>query len=851
MGKITRSKSYSDQRTQDINGAPPRTKPRPRRIDLTAVAEIESTESATEDTSPEIIVPIPKRFVPQELTERVEQQTRDDIIPDVPQVIIGHSRLHNERAQPARTNPEPRIPPPRATPTPTPIPNFHYSGAPSLPGQHPMPENGNIAPDGNITTTTTVTIKLTTVTTTNPTNGATTTSVFTEIVPVTTAANNSNDDATVTFQQMEPTFTPMSPKISSIPNYNPIANNTNLKNGISSGDIHSSGSNTANPNSPIVSRRNSLGPSSTEAFNQPSIGNPSNSNSQISSRMSTRSVTPPRRSTENTNSLPKDQCDNEIDRDGDRIPLSIMPHENPLEKTAGSFENSGSNNAGTTILETAMPFNPIAQMTNSPPNSNEDTHFSHSPDQNDHHMNQMPLPNTEHAPHFKEDSSLTQEPSPFIDAPSPRGSASSFMDISNLTKDTSSSSYFKPLEQTISHQPYIESSKPIDDMQVFVNTSNSTINNSSFNDTLGQTRDLSHSFLNKANNIETPSSFINSPTSTDTPMSILNNSNPIEVASSYINASSPNNMTASYLHSSNPIDHSNPSSITPNSSQFNASSINNLTSRPIGDFAVNTAFSSYIPPSPREYETNRKREYNSSPISSYVGISTNNYTEAPSHDSLFVQKQGLEEVKSSSSGGTLNSMSSLTPAMVIPSQSINIYRETQSSAEDRKNTDIVDNLNIEVNAEDRNKGDFISPRDNPRQEDKKESFDGYFDDRSISKSLSSYPDTLVSSTSTARPRYYRLPELGTLQTVYDVWNEWNTGLNGNPSIQDMLARYGNKWASDNGARLIRRKKIVKEIKRRLKELTDEQAILDSLEAMRAGNSLNWLYDQLGQAQRKR
>ncbi|CAG8812461.1 12811_t:CDS:2, partial [Gigaspora rosea] len=43
----------------------------------------------------------------------------------------------------------------------------------------------------------------------------------------------------------------------------------------------------------------------------------------------------------------------------------------------------------------------------------------------------------------------------------------------------------------------------------------------------------------------------------------------------------------------------------------------------------------------------------------------------------------------------------------------------------------------------------------------------------------------------SRPRYYRLPVISTLSTVYDVWNEWNVGLDGNPSVVMMMESYGN------------------------------------------------------------
>jgi hypothetical protein len=93
----------------------------------------------------------------------------------------------------------------------------------------------------------------------------------------------------------------------------------------------------------------------------------------------------------------------------------------------------------------------------------------------------------------------------------------------------------------------------------------------------------------------------------------------------------------------------------------------------------------------------------------------------------------------------------------------------------------------------------------------------------------------------ARPRYYRIPDIDTLDTVFDVWNEWNVGIGGNPSIVSLMETYGNKWQINNSVNLAARKKIIKMIKLRAVDIGLDKAI-DEMEKMMGSNKLSWLAD---------
>ncbi|CAG8459750.1 13844_t:CDS:2 [Funneliformis caledonium] len=101
--------------------------------------------------------------------------------------------------------------------------------------------------------------------------------------------------------------------------------------------------------------------------------------------------------------------------------------------------------------------------------------------------------------------------------------------------------------------------------------------------------------------------------------------------------------------------------------------------------------------------------------------------------------------------------------------------------------------------------------------------------RSSHSPMSNSP--IIHSSIISRPNYYYLPELDTLGTVYDVWNEWNVGLSGNPSIIALLETYGTKWANENKETLLLRKKLIKEIQQRSNVIGVDRAI-NELERMR-------------------
>lgn len=94
-----------------------------------------------------------------------------------------------------------------------------------------------------------------------------------------------------------------------------------------------------------------------------------------------------------------------------------------------------------------------------------------------------------------------------------------------------------------------------------------------------------------------------------------------------------------------------------------------------------------------------------------------------------------------------------------------------------------------------------------------------------------------------RPRYYRIPDIDTLDTVFDVWNEWNVGIGDNPSIISLIETYGNKWQLNNSVNLAARKKIVKVIQLRAIDIGLDKA-LDEMEKMMGLNRLSWLADNL-------
>ncbi|CAJ0627133.1 3389_t:CDS:2 [Entrophospora sp. SA101] len=72
------------------------------------------------------------------------------------------------------------------------------------------------------------------------------------------------------------------------------------------------------------------------------------------------------------------------------------------------------------------------------------------------------------------------------------------------------------------------------------------------------------------------------------------------------------------------------------------------------------------------------------------------------------------------------------------------------------------------------------------------------------------------------------------KTVYDVWNEWNIGLDGNNvSIIDMIEKSGNKWPLENSLELKPRKRIIEYIHHRIeRQEVGLDDVLNELEIFR-------------------
>ncbi|CAG8540475.1 11104_t:CDS:2 [Funneliformis mosseae] len=91
------------------------------------------------------------------------------------------------------------------------------------------------------------------------------------------------------------------------------------------------------------------------------------------------------------------------------------------------------------------------------------------------------------------------------------------------------------------------------------------------------------------------------------------------------------------------------------------------------------------------------------------------------------------------------------------------------------------------------------------------------------------------------PPYYHMIPIETMGSVTDIWNEWNVGINGNPSVILMMERYGGKWVYENEYHLRKRRIIVKEVQVRSEQIGIYDALAE-LERLRNGNSLLWLAD---------
>nr|CAG8566908.1 6597_t:CDS:2 [Entrophospora candida] len=91
-----------------------------------------------------------------------------------------------------------------------------------------------------------------------------------------------------------------------------------------------------------------------------------------------------------------------------------------------------------------------------------------------------------------------------------------------------------------------------------------------------------------------------------------------------------------------------------------------------------------------------------------------------------------------------------------------------------------------------------------------------------------------------------LEEVAKVQTVYDVWNEWNIGLDGNNvSIIDMIEKSGNKWPLENSLELKPRKRIIEYIHHRIeRQEVGLDDVLNELEIFRRDRDLLWLANNI-------
>lgn len=81
-----------------------------------------------------------------------------------------------------------------------------------------------------------------------------------------------------------------------------------------------------------------------------------------------------------------------------------------------------------------------------------------------------------------------------------------------------------------------------------------------------------------------------------------------------------------------------------------------------------------------------------------------------------------------------------------------------------------------------------------------------------------------------------------LTTVSGLWQEWKTGLGGEPSVESLEARYGPKWRTSQAERKFysRRKVIIEEITKRISTGMDQWRAVEEVEEVRGGKSLDGL-----------
>jgi hypothetical protein len=85
-------------------------------------------------------------------------------------------------------------------------------------------------------------------------------------------------------------------------------------------------------------------------------------------------------------------------------------------------------------------------------------------------------------------------------------------------------------------------------------------------------------------------------------------------------------------------------------------------------------------------------------------------------------------------------------------------------------------------------------------------------------------------------------EMSHLETVWEAWEEFRYGRNGNPSLETLDAIWGPRWRQDFKLREFykRRKAIADRIKQYMADGIDEQSAVRALDTQRGKRKLNWL-----------
>lgn len=92
--------------------------------------------------------------------------------------------------------------------------------------------------------------------------------------------------------------------------------------------------------------------------------------------------------------------------------------------------------------------------------------------------------------------------------------------------------------------------------------------------------------------------------------------------------------------------------------------------------------------------------------------------------------------------------------------------------------------------------------------------------------------------------FYRLSR--SIKSVADLWQEWEKGLTGSPSVVSLESQYGPKWRSSTAERKFysRRKVIIEEVKKQINKGRQEWEAVQAIEEWRQGKSLDSLSKEI-------